>query len=458
MILQKSKILAQYLYILDIFFIILAFFVAYLTGRILDPLFLGHGLYRINDYLWLIFPVAVIWYILLYLFGMHSNISNIGIKKEAVKSFELTAIAIILIYGMLFMFKITYISRLFIGYFAVYGFSFLIVSNYIGRNLARRFKRRGYSYRTILIVSDDGNSGRIEKTIKANEYLGLKIAGIMEKNGIADVPDFVLKNPVDEVIFDINGEDINKIKDLTLLLEEEGITVKILTDIIPFKYSKIAFERVGDLPMLSFYTAPEDEVLLVVKRFMDIIGATIGIVIFSIPALIIAILIKASTKEPVLYKSKRVGLHGRLFTFYKFTTMVESSNALREELMKKYSSSGIELRIKDDPRLTFIGKILRRASLNEIPQFYNVLRGDMSLVGPRPPMPDEVAKYTLSQRRRLSMKPGITCLWQVSGRNELSFEDKVALDLKYIDNWSLKLDFIILLKTIPAVVFAKGAM
>jgi lipopolysaccharide/colanic/teichoic acid biosynthesis glycosyltransferase len=138
--------------------------------------------------------------------------------------------------------------------------------------------------------------------------------------------------------------------------------------------------------------------------------------------------------------------------------MIKASDIMREELRKKFNPDGIEIKLKDDPRLTWIGKILRKTSLDEIPQFYNVLRGDMSIVGPRPPMPDEVVKYSLSQRRRLSMKPGITCLWQISGRSRLSFEDRVFLDLKYIDNWSLKLDFIILFKTIPAVIFAKGAM
>jgi lipopolysaccharide/colanic/teichoic acid biosynthesis glycosyltransferase len=138
--------------------------------------------------------------------------------------------------------------------------------------------------------------------------------------------------------------------------------------------------------------------------------------------------------------------------------MYSGSDELREELINDFSRDGIEIKLKNDPRITKIGKVLRKTSLDEIPQFYNVLRGDMSLVGPRPPMPDEVKKYSIKQRRRISMKPGITCLWQISGRSMLSFEDRVELDLKYIDDWSLKLDLIILLKTVPAVLFAKGAL
>ncbi len=191
---------------------------------------------------------------------------------------------------------------------------------------------------------------------------------------------------------------------------------------------------------------------------IDIIGSVFAIFIFLVPSIIIAVLIKLDSQGSVLYKSKRIGKNGRLFTFYKFRTMYSGSDELREELIKDFSRDGIEIKLKNDPRITKIGKILRKTSLDEIPQFYNVLRGDMSLVGPRPPMPDEVKKYSIKQRRRISMKPGITCLWQISGRSMLSFEDRVELDLKYIDEWTLKLDFIIILKTIPAVLFAKGAL
>ena len=191
---------------------------------------------------------------------------------------------------------------------------------------------------------------------------------------------------------------------------------------------------------------------------IDIIGSVFAIFIFLVPSIIIAVLIKLDSQGSVLYKSKRIGKNGRLFTFYKFRTMYSGSDELREELIKDFSRDGIEIKLKNDPRITKIGKILRKTSLDEIPQFYNVLRGDMSLVGPRPPMPDEVKKYSIKQRRRISMKPGITCLWQISGRSMLSFEDRVELDLKYIDEWTLKLDFIIILKTIPALLFAKGAL
>jgi exopolysaccharide biosynthesis polyprenyl glycosylphosphotransferase len=405
---------------------------------------------------------------------MYLNLSTESFKSDIIKLFEITVISIFLIYAVLFMFKVVYVSRLFIGYFAIYSFLSLILADYAGRKLSLKLKRRGYSIRNIVLVKGDKNSegvgcegeGKnkrqngmsIRDIIISSEYLGIKLVKETDKNDLNGLIDFVINNPVDEVIFDIEGGEIADIKEATLLLEEKGIAVKIPTNFIPFKYSKVAFEKVGNYPVISFYTSPEDDIRLFVKRLIDIIGSVFAIFIFLVPSIIIAVLIKLDSQGSVLYKSKRIGKNGRLFTFYKFRTMYSGSDELREELIKDFSRDGIEIKLKNDPRITKIGKILRKTSLDEIPQFYNVLRGDMSLVGPRPPMPDEVKKYSIKQRRRISMKPGITCLWQISGRSMLSFEDRVELDLKYIDEWTLKLDFIIILKTVPAVLFAKGAL
>ena len=461
MLSQRSKILAQYLYILTLIFVYGSFFLAFITYNTISPLIIGYKLHNITDYLWLLIPAGVIFYLLLFVFRMYLNLNIKDFKSDIAKLFEITVIAIFLIYAVLFMFKITYISRLFIGYFAIYSFLSLILADYIGRKLVKGLKRRGYSIINILLVrgdADGGSNANVKEAIKSQEYLGIKLVKEINKNDLNSLVSFVLNNPVDEVIFDIKGDELADIKDITLLLEERGITVKILSNFIPFKHSKVAFEKIGGFPVISFYTAPEDDIRLFAKRVIDIFGSIVAIIIFFIPAVIIAILIKLTSKGTVLYKSKRIGKNGRQFSFYKFRTMYADSENLRDELIKEHSKDGIEIKIKDDPRITGIGGFLRKTSLDELPQFYNVLRGDMSLVGPRPPMPDEVKKYSIRQRRRISMKPGITCLWQISGRSELSFNDRVELDLKYIDNWSLKLDFIILLKTIPAVLFAKGAL
>jgi exopolysaccharide biosynthesis polyprenyl glycosylphosphotransferase len=194
------------------------------------------------------------------------------------------------------------------------------------------------------------------------------------------------------------------------------------------------------------------------RRLLDLALACLMLLVVG-PLLMLpaAILIKLTSRGPVLFKQKRCGLNGRQFVMYKFRSMVDNAEQLRVELESLNEMDGPVFKSSRDPRITGIGKILRRFSIDELPQLFNVLRGDMSLVGPRPPLPGEVARYERWQRRRLSMKPGITCLWQVSGRNEVSFEDWMKLDLDYIDNWSLLLDLKILLKTIPVVLLGRGA-
>jgi len=211
-------------------------------------------------------------------------------------------------------------------------------------------------------------------------------------------------------------------------------------------------------PLLSFSTTPTNEALMFVRRILDVVLASIMLLIagplFMLPT---AILIKLTSPGPVLFRQKRCGLNGRQFVMYKFRSMVDNAEQLRVELEALNEMDGPVFKSSSDPRITTIGKLIRRRSIDELPQLFNVLRGDMSLVGPRPPLPAEVARYERWQRRRLSMKPGMTCLWQISGRNEVSFEDWMKLDLTYIDNWSLLLDLKILLKTVPVVLLGRGA-
>ena len=194
-----------------------------------------------------------------------------------------------------------------------------------------------------------------------------------------------------------------------------------------------------------------------VKRTLDMVVSLIGLVV-SLPLfLIITLLIKLDSRGPVLFKQVRLGKDGRPFLFYKFRSMVVGSEKMQDELRHLDITGGPVFKVKDDPRVTRLGRFLRRTTLDEFPQLWNVLQGDMSLVGPRPPIPEEVAQYTRLQRRRLDVKPGLTCLWQVSGRSEISFSEWVQLDLYYIQHQSLLLDLKILIRTLPAVVSRRGA-
>lgn len=198
--------------------------------------------------------------------------------------------------------------------------------------------------------------------------------------------------------------------------------------------------------------------LLVVKRAMDIVASLVALLVLSPLFLLAALCILIEDGFPVIYTQKRVGLHGREFRFYKFRSMVNGAEKMKPGLMEQNESgNGVTFKIKDDPRLLRCGRILRRSSIDEIPQFFNVLVGDLSLVGPRPPLPEEVKAYSLEERKRLHVKPGLTCLWQIGGRADIPFEQQVGLDMQYIQSQSLFRDLIILLKTIPAVLFGRGA-
>jgi len=198
--------------------------------------------------------------------------------------------------------------------------------------------------------------------------------------------------------------------------------------------------------------------LLVIKRLMDVVFSLIAIVLLMPLFVLVSILIVLEDGWPVLYVQQRVGINGRIFNFYKFRSMRRGADRLKEQLLaQNESADGVIFKMKKDPRITRIGQFLRRFSIDEMPQFFNVLSGDLSLVGPRPPLPSEVAQYTLADRRRLHVKPGLTCLWQIGGRSDIPFEQQVRLDMEYINSRSIWQDIRIMLKTIPAVLFGRGA-
>jgi exopolysaccharide biosynthesis polyprenyl glycosylphosphotransferase len=221
--------------------------------------------------------------------------------------------------------------------------------------------------------------------------------------------------------------------------------------------AKVSVDEIESVPLLTFTTIPTNEAALAVKRLSDIVISAGALILLSPLMLVAAAVIKLTSPGSVFFVQKRSGLNGRIFDFYKFRSMYRDADQRKDELRARNEMDGPVFKIKSDPRITPAGRFIRKSSIDELPQLWNVFKGDMAIVGPRPPVPAEVEKYERWQRRRLSMKPGITCIWQVSGRNMIKFNDWIRLDLAYIDNWSLWLDLKILIKTVPAVLTGKGA-
>ena len=273
---------------------------------------------------------------------------------------------------------------------------------------------------------------------------------------LPELPDLLRRQVIDEVIFVVAKEDLEKLGDTFLVCEEEGVKTRVLLSFFPQVISKVYLERLGSKPLLTFSATPEDESLLL-KRGLDFLMALIALVALSPLLLILAVLVKLTSRGPILFSQTRCGLGGRRFTLYKFRSMRADADLLREELEALNEVDGPVFKIRNDPRCTPIGRFMRKFSLDELPQLVNIIKGDMSFVGPRPPLPEEVEKYERWQRRRLRMQPGLTCLWALEGRSKLSFRRWMELDLEYIDHWSMTLDWKILLKTIPIVLVGRGA-
>jgi exopolysaccharide biosynthesis polyprenyl glycosylphosphotransferase len=264
---------------------------------------------------------------------------------------------------------------------------------------------------------------------------------------------------VDEVVFAVPGYDADRFADALHACDERGVDVLLTMPSVLPPSGKVEVATVTgfDLPMLGMTRVPTSQGRLLIKRVMDIVGSFVGLVLAAPVLIATVIAIKVTSPGPVFFTQVRAGRHGRKFTMYKFRSMVVDAEALRAKLEHLNEMNGPVFKIKHDPRITAVGRFIRATSIDELPQLFNVLLGDMSLVGPRPPLPSEVCQYEAWQRRRLSVKPGLTGLWQVSGRNQVDFEQWMALDLQYIDNWSLWLDVVILLRTVPAVVRGSGA-
>lgn len=333
------------------------------------------------------------------------------------------------------------------------------------------YRKHGRSKRNAIIIGTDKQAREIANRILENKGWGIQILGFQDyhRTGLwsfRDIPllghpdglsEIISNSQVDYIIIAVDVHDLPLTAHAFAIGEEMGVTVCLISDPYFHPISTARPTNFMEFPSVVYSSVPTIRWQLLTKTCLDRIGGIIGILL-SIPVgLLAAMAIKIEDGGPIFFRQIRSGKNGKKFTMYKFRTMVTDAEKLQSKLMEKNEMSGHAFKIKKDPRITRIGGWLRRSSVDELPQFINVLRGDMSLVGPRPPLPTEVTNYDRWHRRKLSVKPGLTCLWQVNGRNNVDFDHWMKLDLEYIDNWSIWLDAKILLKTVPAIFKGSGA-
>jgi len=359
---------------------------------------------------------------------------------------------------------------------AVFLFVLLVVKTYVIDRVLRALRRRGYNFRTMLLVGSGESLREFIRLLRSHPLWGFRIYGIVSDRAqehmadrVENVPvvgaldqlfDVLKSHAIDEVVFLPSQTPLEQLAPYLEGCEEMGVRATLSLNFHQPVIATPSFERVEDVPLVSYSPTKEMNWALILKYALDRVEAAILLILASpiMLAAVLAIRLTSRKGDPIFYGQTRVGLNGRLFTLWKFRSMRVGADQEIENLRALNELDGPVFKMRNDPRVTPVGRFLRRWSIDELPQLCNVLRGDMSLVGPRPPIPSEVVQYDRWQRRRLSMKPGITCLWQVMGRNKLSFETWMKLDLQYIDNWSLLLDFKILLKTILVVLTGEGAM
>ncbi len=385
--------------------------------------------------------------------------------------------ALLVTLALAYLLKMTFLSRLFLILFVA---SFLVLSTILKHGVAVWFRKgmaRGKYLKVVFLVGANSQARALAARLLHRPELGIRIRGFlshqtedtdasiraMEELGmehlgnLSSLSALLEREVVDGVIFCVGAGRLASMEELFLMCEDLGIDTLMAANLFPHLIAQVHLERLEELPLLRFTTVPHDQIALFLKRAFDLSVSFAALALLSPLMALISLLVKTTSPGPVLFKQERVGLNGRRFLCLKFRTMVQNAEELKGDLEHLNEVSGPVFKIRNDPRVTPIGRVLRKISLDELPQLWNVLLGEMSLVGPRPPIPGEVEKYQRWQRRRLSMRPGITCLWQISGRSELDFDTWMKLDLQYIDHWSLALDFIILIKTVPAVLSARGA-
>jgi exopolysaccharide biosynthesis polyprenyl glycosylphosphotransferase len=400
------------------------------------------------------------WVVVLWLHGLYRPRARWTIRSEGTAIGRSVIVMALVTLSVLFVFRLPDVSRSFLLLLFPAQWLATMASRLALRWGFELLRARGYNLRYVLIVGTNPRAQAFAAQLADHRELGLQIRGFVDDQP-AELPrgwkylgplerieTYLHDDVVDEVAICLPFTDMDRINAIAHVCEEVGKIVRLPVDMLDRAFAAGRIEDLDGTPVYSLVSGPDRVVALVVKRILDIVIAGAGLILLSPLLLGVALAIRLRDGAPVLFRQVRVGLHGRRFEVLKYRTMVADAEARYDEVVGL--SDPRAFKVTDDPRITALGRFLRRTSLDELPQLWNVLLGEMSLVGPRPAPPREVEGYDLWHRRRLSMKPGITGLWQVSARRSDDFDGRAELDLSYIDRWSLWLDLKILARTVPA--------
>ena len=469
MLRQRASVLRKANIISDAGLLVLAFLAAFNLRVSLG------GLGDLDSYTWVLFAAVPVWLFLLDRYGFYDSQRMSSPWKIFSALGKVTAIGGIITASLIFCFEPKGFSRSFYGAFLMLSFLMLLCEQFLVRYGLLLLRLEGYNYRNILLVGTGESATRILDILDRNKGWGLKVVGLLHTknrhdllsvNGhpvigsLHDMEEICKAHTVDEVIFcDSKEESRFEIAGYIAKLEEMGITARtVLNLFFRFEGKKELDMLHGEVPMLTFRSVSVDADQLFYKRCLDIVGSSVGLAFSACLLPFVAVAVKLESPGPLFFGQTRVRENGRTFTCWKFRSMYQDAEQRKQELMHLNEMEGAIFKMKNDPRVTKVGAFLRKTSLDELPQFWNVLMGEMSLVGTRPPTPAEVNGYQNWQRKRICMKPGLTGLWQVSGRNSITdFNEVVRLDLEYIDTWSLATDLRLILRTLKVVFFREGA-
>ena len=415
------------------------------------------------------------WYVIFAAFGLYRPRRLATAVAETIDIVKATSLGSMAVLGVASVINIDLVTSEFLVAFWMLSTTSTTFARLTLRLILERLRVRGRNLRNLLIIGTNARALRFAELVENKPTLGYQINGFIDdewfgvdnfrqtgRKLVATVPDFgnyLRANVVDEVVIALPVSSYySKFSAILLACEEQGVLVHMLPNFFDVKHARLSLEVLEDQPVITLRTGAMEGWPVLVKRVFDLVVAVALLLLLTPLFVVVAILIKLTSPGPILFIQDRVGLHKRPFRFVKFRTMVQDAEKRQQALEELNQVSGPVFKIRNDPRMTPVGGWLRKTSIDELPQLINVLLGDMSLVGPRPlPIRDYQAFDSDWHRRRFSVRPGMTCLWQIGGRNSVPFERWMELDMQYIDQWSLWLDFKILANTLPAVVSGKGA-